>query len=60
LSFMPFWSTFSKTGVAGDPTLATKANGKYWLDVAVEELCGRVRIVRTLDYEKFSKRVDHH
>ena len=60
LSFMPFWSTISKTGTAGDPTVATKENGQYWLDVAVEELCDRVHIMRNLDYEKFSHRIDHH
>ncbi|MBM3200458.1 creatininase family protein, partial [Candidatus Woesearchaeota archaeon] len=60
LSFMPYWSTISKTGTAGDPTVATKKAGEYLVKVAVEELCDRVKILRKLDYEKYSKRIDHH
>ncbi|MBU4502926.1 MAG: creatininase family protein [Nanoarchaeota archaeon] len=60
LSFMPFWSTISETGTAGDPTVATKKTGDFLLKVAVDELCERVKILRRLDYNKYSKRVDHH
>ncbi len=60
LSFMPYWSTVSKTGTAGDPTVATREAGEYLLKVAVEELCDRVKIIKNLDYKKYSKRIDHH
>lgn len=60
LSFMPYWSTISKTGTAGDPTVASKETGEYLLKVAVEELCDKVKILKKLNYEKYSKRVDHH
>lgn len=60
LSFMPYWSTISKNGVAGNPEVATKEAGEYLLKVAVEELCDRVKVLKRLDYDKYSKRVDHH
>ncbi len=60
LSFMPYWSTISKTGTAGDPTVATRKTGEHLLRIAVEELCERVDVVRRLDYAAYSKRIDHH
>jgi creatinine amidohydrolase/Fe(II)-dependent formamide hydrolase-like protein len=40
---MPWWNTFSTTGVHGDPTLATAAKGKVLLDAAVTEVSSYVR-----------------
>ena len=37
------WSTFSRTGVHGRPTLATAEKGKTLLDAAVDEIAGYVR-----------------
>lgn len=60
LSFMPFWSTISATGTAGDPSLATRETGELLLKAALEELCCKVDIMRRLDYKRFSSRKDHH
>lgn len=43
LKLMPYWSSFSTTGVEGSPTLATAAKGKAFLDAAVAECVGYVR-----------------
>jgi creatinine amidohydrolase/Fe(II)-dependent formamide hydrolase-like protein len=40
---MPWWSSFSQTGVHGRPTLATAEKGKAMLDAAVAEIAGYVR-----------------
>jgi creatinine amidohydrolase len=37
LKVMPWWSSFSRTGVQGRPTLATPEKGKALLDAAVSE-----------------------
>src|ERR687896_1179809 len=39
LKIMPWWSSFSRTGVLGRPTLATPEKGKALLDAAIAE-CG--------------------
>jgi len=43
LRLMPWWSSFSRTGVQGSPTLATAEKGKALLDAAVRECVGYVR-----------------
>jgi creatinine amidohydrolase len=43
LRLMPWWSSFSRTGVQGSPTLATAEKGKGFLDAAVAECVGYVR-----------------
>jgi creatinine amidohydrolase len=43
LKLMPWWSSFSRTGVQGDPTKATVVKGKALLDAAVEECVAFVR-----------------
>ena len=43
LKVMPWWSSFSKTGVQGTPTLATAEKGKALLDSAVRECVEYVR-----------------
>jgi creatinine amidohydrolase len=43
LKLMPWWSSFSRTGVQGEPTKATAEKGKAFLDAAVAECVGYVR-----------------
>jgi creatinine amidohydrolase len=43
LRLMPWWSSFSRTGVQGSPTLATAEKGKAFLEAAVAECVGYVR-----------------
>jgi creatinine amidohydrolase len=43
LRFMPWWSSFSRSGVQGDPTKATAEKGKALLAAAVEECVSYVR-----------------
>jgi len=43
LKLMPWWSSFSTTGVQGDPTKATAEKGKALLDAAVAECVAFVR-----------------
>jgi creatinine amidohydrolase len=46
LKVMPWWSSFSRTGVQGQPTLATPEKGKSLLDAAVRECVEYVRELR--------------
>jgi creatinine amidohydrolase len=46
LKIMPWWSSFSRTGVQGQPTLATAEKGKLLLDAAVAECVSYVRELR--------------
>jgi creatinine amidohydrolase len=43
LRIMPWWSSFSRTGVQGQPTLATGEKGKALLDAAVAECVSYIR-----------------
>jgi creatinine amidohydrolase len=43
LKLMPWWSSFSRTGVQGEPTLATAEEGKALLEAAVAECVAYVR-----------------
>jgi creatinine amidohydrolase len=43
LKVMPWWSSFSATGVQGDATKATAEKGEALLEAAVEECVGFVR-----------------
>src|SRR5213594_426487 len=43
LRYMPWWSSFSTSGVQGSPTLATAEKGKRFLDAAVDECVAYVR-----------------
>ncbi len=47
LRLMPWWSSFSRTGVQGSPTLATAEKGKAFLDAAVAECVSYVRELRS-------------
>jgi creatinine amidohydrolase len=43
LRLMPWWSSFSRTGVQGTPSIATAEKGKAFLDAAVTECVSYVR-----------------
>jgi creatinine amidohydrolase len=47
LKLMPWWSSFSRTGVQGDPTKATEEKGKALMDAAVAECVAFVRELRS-------------
>lgn len=47
LKLMPWWSSFSRTGVQGTPSLATPEKGKSFLDAAVAECIRYVRELRS-------------
>jgi creatinine amidohydrolase len=46
LKLMPWWSSFSRTGVQGRPTLATAEKGRALLEAAVAECAAYVRELR--------------
>jgi len=46
LKVMPYWSSFSRTGVHGDATKATAEKGRALLDAAVAECVAYVRELR--------------
>jgi creatinine amidohydrolase len=46
LKLMPWWSSFSRTGVQGDATKATAEKGRALLDAAVAECVAYVRELR--------------
>jgi creatinine amidohydrolase len=55
--FMDWWSRISKTGVIGDPTVATAEKGKIWFDAAVENFIEFVREFRGFEVRD---KLDHH
>jgi creatinine amidohydrolase len=57
LKVMPWWSSFSESGVQGDATLATAEKGRKLFGAAVKEL---VSFVRELRATPIPKRKDHH
>lgn len=57
VAWMPYWSTFSKTGVRGDATRATAEKGEAILEAAAE---GIVQLVREMRQLEVKPRVDHH
>jgi creatinine amidohydrolase len=57
LTMMPWWSSFSDSGVQGDATLATAEKGKVLFDAAVEEIAAYVRELQSLE---LPVRKDHH
>jgi creatinine amidohydrolase len=46
LKLMPWWSSFSRSGVQGEPTLAKPEKGRVLLDAAVVECVAYVRELR--------------
>jgi creatinine amidohydrolase len=57
VAWMPYWSTFSQTGVRGDATKATAEKGEQILTAAAEGLATLVKELRQLEIKP---RVDHH
>jgi creatinine amidohydrolase len=54
---MDIWSRFSKSGVVGDPTLATKEKGKLVFEAVVEGLMAFIREFKT--YERGNRKDLH-
>ena len=57
LKAMPWWSSFSDSGVQGDATQGTAAKGKALYEGAVKELAGFVAEMRSM---AIRERKDHH
>jgi creatinine amidohydrolase len=57
LKLMPWWSSFSDSGVQGDATQATADKGRALYEAAVDELCSFVDQLRSLPTPE---RKDHH
>ena len=57
LKLMPWWSSFSESGVQGDPTRATAAKGRALFEAATDEIATYVRELRGLP---LPRRKDHH
>ena len=57
LKLMPWWSSFSESGVQGDATKATEDKGRALLDAAVDELASFVTELRATE---LPSRKDHH
>jgi creatinine amidohydrolase len=57
LKLMPWWSSFSESGVQGDATRATAEKGKTLFEAAVNEVVSFVGEVRET---ALPKRKDHH
>jgi creatinine amidohydrolase len=57
LKLMPWWSSFSRSGVQGDATKATTEKGKILFEAAVNEV---VSFVTELRETSLPQRRDHH
>jgi creatinine amidohydrolase len=57
LKLMPWWSSFSRSGVQGAATMATPSKGKRLFEAAVDEV---VSFVTELRQTSLSEREDHH
>jgi creatinine amidohydrolase len=57
LKLMPWWSSFSATGVQGDPTRASSDKGAALFEAAVAEIAAYVEDLRSL---AIPERKDHH
>jgi creatinine amidohydrolase len=57
LKLMPWWSSFSESGVQGDATRATAEKGRALLEAATEEIATYVRELRSLP---LPRRKDRH
>jgi creatinine amidohydrolase len=56
-TMLEYWSTLTKNGVMGDPTLATAEKGEAILDAAAEEL---LMVACELKRREIRPRIDHH
>ena len=57
LKLMPWWSSFSESGVQGDATRATAAKGEALFEAATQEIATFVTELRSLP---LPRRKDHH
>ena len=57
LKIMPWWSSFSESGVQGDASKATAAKGEALFEAATQEIASYVTEFRSLP---IPKRKDHH
>lgn len=57
VKYMESWSAFSRTGVRGDPTKATKRKGEVVLEAAVNEL---VELLAEVEARPIRRGRDHH
>jgi creatinine amidohydrolase len=57
LKLMPWWSSFSESGVQGDATRATAAKGEALLEAATQEIATFVTELRSFP---LPRRKDHH
>jgi creatinine amidohydrolase len=57
LKLMPWWSSFSESGVQGDASKATAAKGEALFEAATEEIVTYVTELRSLP---LPQRKDHH
>lgn len=57
LKFMDWWSRISKTGIVGDPTLASAEKGKRCFEACVERL---IELVREFRRWEIRPRTDRH
>lgn len=57
LKVMPWWSSFSDSGVQGDPSKADPEKGRALFEAAVDEICSFVSELRSI---KTGPRRDHH
>lgn len=57
IGMMEWWSTFSRTGVLGDPTLATREKGEVLYNAMTERLAA---LVREFKARPMRPREDHH
>jgi creatinine amidohydrolase/Fe(II)-dependent formamide hydrolase-like protein len=54
---MDEWTRFSKSGVSGDPTLATREKGAVVFEAVVQAF---IRLVREFKNRPRDERTDHH
>ena len=54
---VPWWSQLTRSGVIGDPTLATAEKGRFWFEAEVERLTQFCREFRVLE---LPPRTDRH
>ena len=57
VKFMDIWSRFSKSGVYGDPKLATPEKGRIIFEAVVEAF---LNLVKEFKSRPDGKRIDHH
>ncbi len=56
-AWMDWWSRFSRTGIAGDPTVATREFGEFLFNATVERM---IELIREFKQIPIRPREDHH